>query len=251
MLGHLRSKFDKLAAQAADRYLDFKPFIQDLEIEGAPLRFFVATAQSADWYCPMKPRNKAELEWLVANLDLGGERIIDAGAYHGLYTLAFAKTAGPAGQVTAVDPVTSNCAIMEANLALNGLSAEVENFAISNKAGKVSFSKGSCGHILPSGDHWVQARRLRDLVPDATVVKCDIEGEEFSVIPAQVDEMNKVRAWIVEIHPGPDRNPRTLVDTFASRGYRLLWSGSPDGRIVPYEGETISERITLIALRGT
>ena len=64
MLGCLRSKIDKHTAQAVDRYLDFKPFILDLEIEGAPVRFFVATAQSASWYSPLNSRNKMELEWL-------------------------------------------------------------------------------------------------------------------------------------------------------------------------------------------
>ena len=249
MFGYIRSKIDKHTAQAVDRYLDFKPFILDFDIKGAPIRFFVATAQSANWYHPMKPSNRAELEWLIANLDLESAKIIDAGAYHGLYTSAFAKAAGPNGLVIAVDPVGSNCAVIEANLALNGLPCNIENCAISNSDGEVSFSKGSCGHILASGNNRVPARRFRDIAPDADIVKCDIEGEEFSVIPEQIDEMTNVRAWVLEIHPGANRDTRSLVETFASRGHRLLWSGSADGQIVPYEGEPVSKRITLVALR--
>lgn len=251
MFGYLRSKIDKHTAQAVDRYLDFKPFILDLDIEGAPVRFLVATAQSASWYSPLNSRNKMELEWLIANLDLESAKIIDAGAYHGLYTSAFAKAAGPNGLVIAVDPVGSNCAVIEANLALNGLPCRIENCAISNSEGAVSFSKGSCGHILASGDNRVPARRFRDIAPDAEIVKCDIEGEEFSVIPEQIDEMTSVRAWVLEIHPGANRDTQALVETFASRGHRLLWSGSTDGQIVPYEGEPVLERITLVALRDS
>ena len=115
-------KVDKLRGQLSDRLLEFKPYIKPLPIEGCPIRFFYATAQAASWYDPLNEKNRRELEWLVANIDLEGQKIIDAGAYHGLYATIFAKAAGDLGEVVAVDPVSSNQAVIEVNLAINGLS---------------------------------------------------------------------------------------------------------------------------------
>ena len=249
MLQTARAKITSTAVRVMDRAVGFQPFIREMPVAGAPIRFFVATRQAASWYDPLKPRNRRELEWLVENLALDGERIVDAGAFHGLYAAVFAKAAGPSGHVTAVDPVASNCAVIEANLAINRLDGEVVTCAISNRPGEVRFSRDTCGRVLTSGGVAVGAARLRDIAPRATVVKLDIEGEEFTVIPEQIDEMPGVRAWIVEIHPAEGRDAGTIIDAFGSRGFRLRWSRPGDGEIVPYAGEAWAERATLVATR--
>ena len=121
MTGLLQRKIEKLRHKVADRWLVFRPYIRSLPVDGASVRFFYATAQAASWYDPLKEKNRRELEWLVANIDLEGQKIIDAGAYHGLYATIFAKAAGDLGEVVAVDPVSSNQAVIEVNLAINGL----------------------------------------------------------------------------------------------------------------------------------
>lgn len=247
--GLVDAKLAKIRAFVADRVLDFRPFIQELEIAGDRQRFFVATAQSADWYHPFKEKNRRELEWLVANLDLAGQRIIDAGAFHGLYTTTFARAACAEGMVVAVDPVASNCAVIEANLAINGLSVRIENCAISNQDGEVAFSLDSCGHIVESGGVKVTAKRLASVLPDATVLKIDIEGAEFTVIPEQIDEMTEARTWIVEIHPGMGGDPAVVTGAFRDRGYDLWWAEPSSDRFQPYAGEPWKARTTLIARR--
>jgi len=248
-MSRLQTTVGKVWARLSDRLLDFQPYIRTLEIDGRPIRFFYATAQAASWYDPLKEKNRRELEWLVRHIEPEGQKIIDAGAYHGLYALVFAKTAGPLGEVVAVDPVPSNAAVVEANLAINGLRGRVETCAISNADGEVGFSSDSCGHIVERGKLRRPSRRLRSILPDATIVKLDIEGAEFEVVPAQIDELPAARVWIVEIHPARGRDPATVLDAFRTRPFDLWWGHPASGRIEPYTGEPWTARTTLIAIR--
>ena len=70
------------------------------------------------------------------------------------------------------------------------------------------------GHIVDRGGIRRPARRLRSILPDATIVKLDIEGAEFEVLPAQIDDLPAPRVWIVEIHPARGRDPATVLDAF-------------------------------------
>ena len=149
----LQNRCEKLRAPLSHRVLDFQPYIGALEIAGCPIRFFYATAQAASWYDPLKEKNRRELEWLVANIDLEGQKIIDAGAYHGLYATIFAKAAGDLGEVVAVDPVSSNQAVIEVNLAINGLRGRIESCVVSNTEGAVAFLGGQLRPHHRSGWH--------------------------------------------------------------------------------------------------
>jgi FkbM family methyltransferase len=251
MTPFVQSKIDKVRSRLSDRFLEFKPYIKPLAIEGCPLRFFYGTSQAADWYDPLQAHTRIEFEWLVDHLGGRPEKIIDAGAYHGLYTLVLAKAADPASEVVTVDPVSSNCAIIEVNLALNGLQARIEECAISDRDGEVSFASGSCGRIVPQGGIIRLARRLETLLPDATVVKLDIEGTEFAIFPEQIDRLPRAHTWIVEIHPGARRNPRMVLDAFAVRGFELRWVDRANRRVAPFPANARWEsRTSLIAVRS-
>jgi FkbM family methyltransferase len=249
MTPFVQSKFDKLRSQLSERLLAFRPYIKSLSIDGCLIRFFYATAQAASWYDPLKEKNRRELEWLLANIGPEGKKIIDAGAYHGLYTTVFAQAAGALGEVVAVDPVPSNAAVIEVNLAINGLRGRVECCAVSNAEGEVGFSTESCGHIVERGGIRRPSRRLRSILPDATIVKLDIEGAEFEVVPAQIDDLPDARVWVVEIHPRRDRNPDLVLDAFRARPFDLWWGDPMTGQIEPYRAQPWKTRATLIAIR--
>ena len=248
-MSFLHTRLEKLRARLSDRLLDFQPYIRTLDITGCPIRFFYATAQAADWYDPLKEKNRRELEWLVRHIEPEGQKILDAGAYHGFYTTVFAKAAGARGEVVAVDPVPANAAVIEVNLALNGLRGRIENCAIAMADGEVGFSPDSCGRIVARGGIRRPARRLRSILPDAAIVKLDIEGAEYQVVPAQIDDLPAARVWIVEIHPGRGRNPATVLDAFRTRPFDLWWGHPASGRIEAYAGEPWTARTTLIAIR--
>jgi FkbM family methyltransferase len=248
-MAFLRTRLEKLRARLSDRLLDFQPYIRELDIAGCPIRFFYATAQAANWYDPLKEKNRRELEWLVQHIEPEGQKILDAGAYHGVYTTVFAKAAGARGDVVAVDPVPGNAAVIEVNLAINGLRGRIENCAIAMVDGEVGFSADSCGRIVARGGIRRRSRRLRSILPDATIVKLDIEGAEYEVVPAQIDELPAARVWIVEIHPVRGRDPATVLDAFRTRPFDLWWGHPASGRIEAYAGEPWNARTTLIAIR--
>lgn len=251
MTPFVQSKIDKLRSRLSDRFFEFKPYIADLPIEGCPLRFFYGTPQAAEWYDPLQPHTRIELEWLARRVAGRREKIVDAGAYHGLYTLVLAKAADPASEVVAVDPVPSNGALIEVNLALNGLHARIEECAISDRDGKVMFASGSCGRIVPQGGVVRPGRRLEAILPDATVVKLDIEGTEFALFPEQIDILQTAHTWVVEIHPASGRDPQMILDAFTDRGFELWWVDRPGRRVERYPRDTPwSSRTSLIALRS-
>jgi FkbM family methyltransferase len=250
MTSFVRRRVEKWRALGFDRFFGFKPYIAALAIEGCPLRFFYGTPQAAEWYDPLQPHTRIELEWLARHVAGRREKIVDAGAYHGLYTLVLAKAADPTSEVVAVDPVPSNGALIEVNLALNGLHARIEACAISDRDGEVSFAPGSCGRIVARGAV-LAARRLEAVLPDATVVKLDIEGTEFALFPGQIDLLPTAHTWIVEIHPGKRRDPRVILNAFTDRGFELWWVDRATRQVAPYPGDAPwSSRTSLIALRS-
>ena len=212
MSNRLGNKLAHWQTRLIDRWMDFKPYIQDLPVGEPRLRFFHATSQSVDWYEPLGAHLVAEFLWVQQHISGRNEYIVDAGAFHGLYAMVMANAAGPDSRVVAVDPVKSNGAIMEVNFALNGLDIRIENAAVSLRDEPQHFTTESCGRLSEKGALTVDGKTLPSIMVDATVVKMDIEGAEFSVLPAQLDQMSQVHTWIVEIHPGYGSDPDIILE---------------------------------------
>lgn len=244
------TKLSQLRSRLTDRLLTFRPSIEGFTVAGQEIRFLVATPQAEEWYVPPGPHLLAEFEWIAARIGGRDERMIDAGAYHGLYALVMGRASGPGSALAVVDPVPSNCAIVEANLALNGVRGEVVEAAVTVADGPVSFTADSCGRIDGAGRVTCAGRRLPSILPGATVAKIDIEGVEGAVLPAQIDEMPDVHTWIVELHPDLGVEPGPIVDLFARRGFALHRLDRAAAAVVPFSaGEPWSGRSTLMATR--
>lgn len=240
----LSTKFRQMRSQLADRYLAFKPSIDTLRIAGHDIRFLFATPQAAEWYRPLAPHLLAEFDWVAARIGGRPERIVDAGAYHGLYSLVFGAAAGPGSAIAIVDPVPSNCAIIEANLALNRIEARIVEAAVSERDGPVSFTAESCGRIDRAGSVTCRGLTLPGIMADATIAKIDIEGAEANVLPAQIDSMPSVHTWIVELHPDFGVDAAAIVRLFADRKFDLHYLDRDAARVValdpaaPWSGRT-------------
>jgi hypothetical protein len=169
------------------------PYIIDHGIPG--LRFTVWNDEGKAWYDPLKPYTLLEYEWVKSALELTPETIIvDAGCHHGNYSIVFKPAF-----VIAIDCVPDNVQRAKENLLLNGMSFEVKHQTL-----------GEYGANIPDDWSWQ---------PD--IYKCDIEGDEFKLIPHEIDRFPSVHTWIIEIHPrkgSPDALARALVE----RGYELL-----------------------------
>ncbi len=235
MPGRTSTKLRQIRSQLADRFLAFRPTIDTLSIAGHDIRFLFATPQAVEWYRPLAPHLLAEFEWIAGRVGGREERMIDAGAYHGLYALVLAAAAGPGSRLAIVDPVPSNCAVIEANLALNRVEARIVEVAVTETDGPVSFTASSCGRIHAGGAVTRDGLTLPSIMADATVAKIDIEGAEAAILPAQIDRMPHVHTWIVELHPDFGVEPAPILALFADRGFDLEYLDRDAARVVPLD----------------
>jgi FkbM family methyltransferase len=216
----------------------FEPYVKTLDIRGIGGRFLFATPQAKAWYDPLKPYAKLEYEWVIENVPLKGQKILDAGAHHGQYSVVFALAAAPPAQLVAVDPYPMNCALTELNLLLNGVNATIEECAVAATNGEVHFERQSNGQIIAEGGFIVPARTLDSLLPDADVIKLDVEGAEYSILPAAIDSLPSAHTWIVEIHPIGNPHPDQLITLFQERGYEVFYVNRDSNVVEPYRLNT-------------
>lgn len=124
----------------------------------------------------------------------GGQVVVDAGAFHGLYTLWFAVRVGPGGRVVAVEPDAGNLRGLRRNLALNpGLRVEVVEEPLWSEAAEVGFfpqgNVASSFFWSPAGQA-AEPRRTTTLdavvgrldLPRLDFVKMDVEGAEVHAL---------------------------------------------------------------------
>ncbi|MCU0348998.1 MAG: FkbM family methyltransferase [Saprospiraceae bacterium] len=227
--------FKKIKNGIRRRYFDFQPYKKKMDIKGIDAWFFYATEQAREWYDPLKPYALLEYEWVLRNVRLQGQRIADCGSHHGQYSVVFAAGAKGDCQLLAVDPMPMNCTLTEVNLLLNGLHGRIEQCAITTKETDIRFSNQSNGFISESGGMVVKGRKLSALMPDAQVVKLDIEGHEFAMLQQALDELPSVHTWIIEVHPTATDDPNKLAQWLLDKGYRLDWVNREKNIVEPYQ----------------
>jgi FkbM family methyltransferase len=197
----------------------------------------------------MKPHALLEYLWVSKNISIAGERVIDAGAHHGHYSLFFSSFTPKPDWVKAVEPLPANCALIEVNSSLNGSEVQVLEAAISNHAGHDTFIPRSNGRLFPGVGIKVSTLPLSEVDPTATLVKLDIEGTEFTIIPSQIDLMENVHTWIIEVHPNYG-DPRALVDQFRERGFTISFLDKFDEVVSPYHSRyPFNQSTTIFCLK--
>lgn len=213
----------------------FWPRLIDFDVAGRRHRFLLATPEAEQWYAPAKAHATLEYEWVAWHVDLCDEVVLDVGSHHGHYALVLGSMLPR--KLICVDAVESNCAITKANLALNGMADDVRHLAVSTREGFVEFTGDSNGRVVERGVHRVPSARLPSIAPDATVIKLDIEGEEFRVLPDQMDELPGVHTWIIEIHPWTTRDPLKLMPLLLARFDDVRWVNKAAMRVEPYPAD--------------
>ena len=128
-----------------------------------------------------------------------GDLVLDAGAYCGASTIAFAKAVGLTGHVVALEPDPDNRAALYRNLREHGIrNVSVVDAGLWSETSVVSFvADGNLGSavasVLPRRGRTLLARMLsladalelaRQLsgLPRVTFIKLDIEGAEVPVL---------------------------------------------------------------------
>ena len=231
---------------------EFVPHLTTLQVGEVSLRFLIATQLGDKLYNPAKPHAVLEYEYVLRELNLAGRRILDCGAHHGHYAIVLAHGSGAEGSVTTVDAFPGNMPIIEINMVLNGFEhVTIKHGAVTPKVDRVLFAPRSNGRIKDEpGSFEVDGQPPHLWMPDAQVVKIDIEGEEFTVLPEVLDKMPAVDTWIVEVHPDDGQNPADLVDLFKSNGFGLEWVNRATDTVEAYPADAVwSVHTTLFARR--
>jgi len=175
----------------------------------------------------------------LSYLDVDVERIIDIGAYYGLYTVLLARL-NPETPIVAFEPDDHSRQVCQDVVAVNEIGAAVRPQVVAGEAGTVTFYEapmpGSQGHTLtPTAAHdpvEKDAVTLSDEVADvdSAFVKLDAEGGEWAILRELLPADRRVQG-LVELHP--DKLPVAVDDVLALLGetcvtVELLAESSPN-----------------------
>lgn len=183
-----------------------------------------------------------EARW-VRRLLRPGDHVLDVGANVGFFTLLAANRVGPAGRVLAFEPVPHNIAVLERNLALNGVTCvEVRPAAAGDHDGEISIGldhpdpneTGVSGHYTQGGSR--DAITVPVITVDGTLpadaprlrlAKIDVEGAEPRVLAGMERTLHEHSpdALLMELNPEAlDRQGFTVDDMLGplrGAGYEL------------------------------
>ncbi len=173
--------------------------------------------------------------WYAKHLPLKAQVIVDVGANVGRLSQFFWEQAKRTSTIVSVEPMPENAKAIEARIraARAGNKWTLKRCAISSRDGHIKMRAvqqpwGLNSVVDPSetGTLTIACRRLDSLVPDATVVKVDVEGHEHELLPSAVPAMKSVRAWAVELHMIEGAPLERTLSLFADAGFRLLSPGA-------------------------
>jgi FkbM family methyltransferase len=157
-------------------------------------------------------------------------RILDGGANMGMSSLAW-KRAFPDAEIVAFEPDPAIFALLEENIAANGLSGvELINAGLGPQAGRFAFSadQSAGGQIgLTRSADGVLVERLSDhLDRRIDLLKLNIEGLELDVLreAAESGRLKNVEQLVFEYHgwPGQPQRLGELLVLLEREGYRYL-----------------------------
>jgi FkbM family methyltransferase len=188
------------------------------------LRWVIGTAPHGAWLGRLEPASLA----LFARAIAPGATVWDIGANVGLFTLAAARAAGPAGRVVAFEPFPDNVAALKRHLHLNAVTnVEVVEAAVGREAGRARMAAGdslSEARLAADGavevpvvslDGWAGAGRA----DPPSVVKIDVEGAEFDVLRGAGAALAHRPLILMSIHS--DELARRCLGWLTAAGYQV------------------------------
>jgi FkbM family methyltransferase len=150
--------------------------------------------------------------WYAEHLPLRDQVVADVGANVGRFSQFFWDASGGSSRVVSIEPLPENvAAIRERIRAANTDRWTVEACAVSTRKGSVGLavqrtSEGGWNSVVTAKapTRTVPCKPLSQIVPDATVVKVDIEGHEYGVLEQTLPRLSSVHAWALELHRVPE-----------------------------------------------
>ena len=181
-----------------------------------------------------------ELEFVRQTLR-PGDVFVDAGAYHGWYSLLASRVVGDAGAVLAFEPNSEAHAILERNIALSRC-RNVRTFkvALAGTSGHACLYRGpgdgassALAHLDRTlGCESVQTQRLDDVIAGLNVqrvsaMKLDVQGGEADLLVGASDVLTRFRPVVIfEVDPAAAEamgtSSRGAWDLLSGLGYRFF-----------------------------
>jgi len=177
-------------------------------------------------------RHEPEVSSLLTALH--GRVFIDIGANVGYYSFLLHDNFN---KIIAVEPHPRNVQLIQkAKKKYTYHKVSVLPWAVSNKRGKTKLYLGSHRgrHSLFQGEGFMQKPNLNYITVKAItldfllrtysnvdLVKVDVEGAEWNVLNGAKDVMNKINAWLIELHDlSRKREVENLLKSF---NYKVKW----------------------------
>jgi FkbM family methyltransferase len=187
-------------------------------------------------YCWWWPEMVEELDSFLAT-SRSKRTLIDVGALHGLFSLAFVYGRSDV-RAFAIEPGVAACQVIDAHMRLNGIdNITLLRTAVSDESGEVAMvARGPHMEVLPTGAQPSElevAPRFRvntvdglcsELSVQPDLLKIDVEGYEFNVLKGSERVLRESGPTIfLELHPAAmltfGHTPRELASFLAEMGY--------------------------------
>ncbi|MBN1319907.1 MAG: FkbM family methyltransferase [Thermoleophilia bacterium] len=229
------------------------PFIRDYDLDSLEkltsdaLGFeFYTTSRLRRLYADQAAGDLTPL--LVRQAAKGVQTFMDVGAHHGFFEVLVGSS-NPDCRILAYEPIPENVEVIEKNLLLNGLTADVHRSAVSDVTGQrdfqVSEASDSSGFVAnPAAavmrsikTEVVRLDQFIDCVRSGPVlVKIDAEGNELKVLEGMrriIEEREDVRL-VIEFNPrcleANGGTPEALLDRIDTLGFEMHWVLDPERR---------------------
>jgi FkbM family methyltransferase len=185
--------------------------LRDADIDVPELGRFRAHARSDELYL-LLPQREAAIYTAMRRLLRPGDTVVDAGANIGAFSVPAARAIGPTGTLIAIEMMPRTAARLRANLARNGVVAEVVETALASVSGrsvtaKIDPARGgqatlALAHTLDRGETLTVVTRTLDevlaAVGDIALLKLDIEGAELDALAGATAVLARTRTIIFE-----------------------------------------------------
>jgi FkbM family methyltransferase len=194
------------------------------------------------WRFPGLPEVEATNAHYINTLGVRpGDVVWDVGAYSGLSTRAFSRAVGEAGCVVAIEADPACWACVTFNV-MDLPNVELVNAALWDEAGTVDFqAEGNQGStVVAAGSRTSNVVTVEAVTPAELlartggrldVVKMDIEGGEYRVLPAFESVLERVQPrFLIETHRATNGRVEAnrLLEFFRSHGYEATAISQPE-----------------------
>ena len=230
------AKNSRNMSQTGQEFIE--PYVLQKRLAGHDLNLLIATRSGQCWYDCFSCM--ADFEFLSQlRMIRPGDVVFDLGAHNGVYSVLFAKAAGPAGRVYSFEPFPVNAAIAQFNAVLNACNVEVFEVGLSNRSGKMVVNASTENVVYDASQTSLtitldKLDNFAHLEPD--FIKIDIEGAEIDALSCAKKVLARRPNIYLEVHTSFfkrfGRRVEEIFDVVPFKDYLcyIVHPGRPAGR---------------------